>query len=158
MRSASLDAVDCGILFALHQDARNTTIADIADEGNVSASTVRNRIECLEDEGVIEGYYPKINYERAQFPLNGLFVCSAPANERNELAATALDSPGVVDVREMLTGVRNLHIEVIAVGTNDLASITNDLSTMGFEIVSPEIITDHYVHPWAQFELTEGEE
>jgi len=62
MSSTPLDEVDRGILFVLQQDARNTTIAEIADEVEVSSSTVRNRIDRLEDEGVIEGYYPKINY------------------------------------------------------------------------------------------------
>jgi DNA-binding Lrp family transcriptional regulator len=40
----------------------------------VSASTVRNRIDRLEEAGVIEGYYPKINYERANFPLHVLLL------------------------------------------------------------------------------------
>jgi DNA-binding Lrp family transcriptional regulator len=151
--SLSLDDVDRGILYALQRDARNTTINEIAEEVDVSPSTVRNRIEQLESTGVIEGYYPKINYERANFPLHVLFVCSAPAEQREELAASALDSRGVVDVREMLTSKRNIYIEVVATDTRDLTTITNDLSGMGFEIVSSEIITNHYTRPWSEFEF-----
>ncbi|MDS0281606.1 Lrp/AsnC family transcriptional regulator [Haloarcula onubensis] len=157
MSSVSLDEVDRGILFALQEDARNTTIADIAEEVEVSASTVRNRIERLEDTGIIEGYYPKINYERANYPLHVLFVCSAPAEEREELAVEALDRHGVVDVREMLTSSRNIYVEVIATDTRDLTDITNDLASMGFEITSSEIVTNHYTRPWAEFELDEPE-
>jgi len=153
MTSVSLDEVDRGVLFALQRDARNTTIADIAGEVDVSASTVRNRIEHMEEVGVIEGYYPKINYERANFPLHVLFVCSAPADQREELAANALDTHGVVDIREMLTSTRNIYVEVVAVDTGDLTQITNELATMGFEIVSSEIITNHYTRPWAEFEF-----
>jgi DNA-binding Lrp family transcriptional regulator len=47
---------------------------EIAEEVDVSASTVRNRIDRLEEAGVIEGYYPKINYERANFPLHVLLL------------------------------------------------------------------------------------
>ena len=53
MSQISLDDVDRGILFLLQEDARNTTIAEIAAEVEVSNSTVRNRIERLEESRVI---------------------------------------------------------------------------------------------------------
>ncbi|MFB6207534.1 MAG: Lrp/AsnC family transcriptional regulator [Haloglomus sp.] len=158
MDSGSLDDIDRGILYALQKDARNTTIADIAEEVGVSASTVRNRIEEMEKADVIEGYYPKINYEKANLPLHVLFVCSAPADEREELAVQALDSQGVIDVHEMLTSQRNIFVEVVAVDTKDLAAITNDLSELGFEILSSEIITNHYTRPWSEFEFGDDAE
>jgi len=157
MSSVSLDEVDQGILFALQRDARNTTIAEIAEEVDVSASTVRNRIEQLESQGIIEGYYPKINYERANFPLHTLFVCSGPAEERAELAAAALDCHGVTEVFEMLTSTRNIYVEAVATDTRDLSEITNTLSQLGLEIVSSEIVTSHRVRPWGEFEIEERE-
>lgn len=158
MNPVSLDEVDRGILYSLQRDARHTTIADIAEEVEVSASTVRNRIEDMETTGVIEGYYPKINYERANFPLRVLFVCTATADEREELAKRALESHGVVDVRELLTSKRNIYIEVVAVDTRDLTEITNHLTSKGFEILSSEIVTNHYTRPWAEFEFETDEE
>ena len=149
----ALDEVDRGILFLLQEDARNTTIADIAEKVEVSASTVRNRLADLEESGVIEGYYPKINYERAHFPLHVLFVCSAPADQREELAREALECHGVVDVREMLTSTRNIFVEVVATDTRDMAEITNQLTSLGFSVESTEIITNHYTRPWAEFEF-----
>lgn len=157
MSESPLDDVDRGILFALQRDARETTIAEIADEVDVSASTVRNRIDRMEDEGVIEGYYPKIDYERAGFPLRVLFVCSAPTNERDSLAEEALNTRGVIDVREMLTSQNNLYVDVVATGTRDLAVITEELSALGFTIVSSEISTRHLVRPWGQFEYDGGD-
>ncbi|PSQ16368.1 transcriptional regulator, partial [Halobacteriales archaeon QS_8_69_26] len=50
-----LDNIDRGILYMLQEDARNTTSADIADKTGVSASTIRNRLERLEGDGVIRG-------------------------------------------------------------------------------------------------------
>ncbi|MFA9428514.1 Lrp/AsnC family transcriptional regulator [Natronorubrum sp. A-ect3] len=158
MSQVALDEVDRGILFLLQEDARNTTIAEIAENVDVSASTVRNRIEDLEETGVIEGYFPKINYELANYPLHVLFVCSAPADEREVLAVDALDRHGVVDVREMLTSTRNIHIEVIATDTRDLTEITNGLASMGFSIESSEIITNHHTCPWTEFRFNEDEE
>lgn len=153
MGEVALDDVDRGILFLLQEDARNITIAEIAERVNVAASTVRNRIQDMEETGVIEGYFPKINYERANYPLHVLFVCSAPADEREELAANILDQNGVVDVREMLTSKRNIYVEVVATDTRDLTEITNSLTKMGFSVESSEIITNHYTRPWAEFEF-----
>jgi len=157
MGTVTLDEVDRGILYALQEDARNTTISEIAEEVDVSPSTVRNRIERLEAEGVIEGYYPKINYERANLPLHVLFICSAPAEQREQLAREALDARGVVDVRETLTGTRNLFVEAVATDTRDLAAITNDLAGLGFRIESSEILTNHYTRPWTHFDLGDAE-
>jgi Lrp/AsnC family transcriptional regulator, leucine-responsive regulatory protein len=153
MSEVALDDIDRGILFLLQNDARNITIAEIAEQVNVAASTVRNRIEIMEETGVIEGYFPKINYERANYPLHVLFVCSAPADEREELAASILDLHGVVDVREMLTSNRNIYVEVVATDTRDLTEITNELASTGFSVESSEIITNHYTRPWAEFEF-----
>ncbi|TYT62054.1 Lrp/AsnC family transcriptional regulator [Natrialba swarupiae] len=158
MGQIALDDVDRGILFLLQEDARNTTIAEIAEKVEVSNSTIRNRIERLEGRGIIEGYYPKIDYEQANYPLHVLFVCSAPADEREELALNALDCRGVVDVREMLTSRLNIFIEVVATNTRDLAEITSDLTSLGFEIESSEIVTNHYTRPWGEFEFEEAEE
>ncbi|WP_424019411.1 Lrp/AsnC family transcriptional regulator [Halorientalis pallida] len=153
MSEVALDEVDRGILFALQRDARNTTIEEIASEVDVSPSTVRNRIDRMESSGVIEGYYPKIDYEQANFPLHVLFVCSAASDEREELAAKALDARGVIDVRELLTGKNNLYIEVVATDTRDLTELTNELSNLGFQVESSEIITNHSVQPWGEFEF-----
>ncbi|TYL35935.1 transcriptional regulator [Natronococcus pandeyae] len=158
MREVALDDVDRGILFLLQNDARNVTIAEIAEQVNVAASTVRNRIEDMEETGVIEGYFPKIDYEKANYPLHVLFVCSAPADEREELAANILEQHGVVDVREMLTSKRNIYIEVVATDTRDLTKITNELASMGFSVESSEIITNHYTRPWTEFEFEKDEE
>ncbi|WP_227356864.1 Lrp/AsnC family transcriptional regulator [Haladaptatus salinisoli] len=48
-----------GILRILREDARQTTAQEIADTVGVSASTVRNRIDQLEAEGIVRGYHPK---------------------------------------------------------------------------------------------------
>lgn len=158
MSQVGLDDVDRGILYLLQVDARNTTITEIGESVGVSASTVRNRIEDLEKTGVIEGYYPKINYEKAHYPLHVLFVCSAPAEEREELAVTALDRRGVVDVREMLTSTRNIYIEAVATDTRNLTEVSNDLASLGFSIESSEILTNHYTRPWGEFEFRDDVE
>jgi len=52
--------------------------SDVADEVDVSASTVRNRIRKLEDADILMGYRPEVNYEKAGYQLRTLIVCTAP--------------------------------------------------------------------------------
>ncbi|WP_218836432.1 Lrp/AsnC family transcriptional regulator [Halorarum salinum] len=105
-----LDNIDRGILHLLQVDARNATAQEIADKVGTSASTVRNRIERLEKNDVIAGYHPELDYEAANLPLRVLFVVTAPPTERSEYVEELLDIKGVIDVREMLTGRRNVHV------------------------------------------------
>lgn len=64
--SVRFDEIDKRILYHLARDARGISAPDIADEVNVSAGSIRNRINRLEEEGVLEGYHARIDYERAE--------------------------------------------------------------------------------------------
>lgn len=149
-----LDNVDRGILHELQLDARNRTAQEIADKVDVSASTVRNRIEQLEADGIIEGYHPKIDYEEASLPLQVLFVCTASPSDREEMVEQVLDVRGVVDVRETLTGQRNLFVEAVGTGTTDTVRITDAIHEMGLSIESSEILRQRRVQPFNHFFFT----
>lgn len=151
----TLDNVDRGILYMLQLDARNTTSQEIADKVGVSASTVRNRIDRLEENGVIMGYHPQIDYERANLPFRVMFVISAPVSERGNFVERLMDIKGVVDVREMLTAVRNVHAEVVGNSTSDIARITDSIHDLGVEIESSEIIKQRKMQPFNHFYFTE---
>ncbi|MFU8867166.1 MAG: Lrp/AsnC family transcriptional regulator [Natronococcus sp.] len=147
-----IDSVDEGVLFALQRDARNVTINEIATDVEVSPSTVRNRIDKMEDAGVIEGYEPKIDYERAGFPLRLFFVCTSDPENRSSVAKNLLDVVGVVDITEMITSEYNLYIETVATSTSDLIRLTKELNERGLTVHSSEIITKKYSQPWGHFE------
>lgn len=148
-----LDDVDRGILHELQRDARNTTAQNIADKTGVSASTVRNRIDHLEETGVIEGYHPKLDYEAAGLPLQVLFVCTAPTETRATVVEDILDIRGVVNVRETLTGRRNLFVEVIADDTSDMVRISDGIHDLGLEVESSEILRQRRVQPFNHFQF-----
>lgn len=150
-----LDNVDRGILHELQLDARNRTAQEIADKVDVSASTVRNRIDELESDGIIEGYHPKIDYEKANLPLQILFVCSAPPTERSEMVEQVLDIRGVVDVRETLTGRRNLFVEAVGVNTTDTVRMTDAIHDIGLSVESSELLRQRRVQPFNHFFFTD---
>jgi Lrp/AsnC family transcriptional regulator, leucine-responsive regulatory protein len=149
-----LDEVDKGILYMLQQEARNTTAQEIGETVGVSPSTVRNRIDQLESDGVIQGYHPEIDYEAANLPLRVLFICTAPATRRSELADKVMDVQGVVDLREMMTGRRNVHIEIIATDTTDISRISDAIHELGLEIESSELMKRRQMQPFNHFHFT----
>ncbi|NUC72612.1 Lrp/AsnC family transcriptional regulator [Haloterrigena sp. SYSU A558-1] len=151
MTGIELDEVDRTILHALQEDARRTTAEEMGEEAGVSASTVRNRIEKLEDAGVIEGYHPHIDYESASYQLHMFIICRTPPDERSEIAKEALEIVGTVTVREMLTGANNLHIEAIAEDSDAVDNVTGKISDLGIEIVSTEIVKEEHVQPFNHF-------
>lgn len=67
MSDSPLDAVDRRILYLLQEDARYNTATEIAKQLDVSTNTVRNRIERLEEEGVVRGYNVDLDYAEAGF-------------------------------------------------------------------------------------------
>ena len=100
MPADALDELDYGILHLLQGDARHTSPVDTAKKLPVTDTTIRNRIQNMEDRGVIEKYVPVIDCEKAGFPLRVKFSCTAPVEERSDLAREALQIPHVVDAEK----------------------------------------------------------
>jgi DNA-binding Lrp family transcriptional regulator len=146
-----LDELDRRILHALMEDGRNTTAAEIADTANVSGATVRNRIHNLEDHGIIRGYSAQIDFDRAGGKLTNLYLCNVPVAERESLAHEARAIPGVINVRSLMTGRRNLHVLAVGDGVGDLKRVARGLSQLGIEIEDEDLIEDELFDPYGPF-------
>ncbi|MCX2818465.1 Lrp/AsnC family transcriptional regulator [Haladaptatus sp. F3-133] len=153
MDTVELDEIDRQILYELQKDARTTSSSDIAGELDISSSTVRNRIQKLEDEGVIRGYHIDIDYEKAGYPLFTKIICTAPISEREELADEARQVESVTAVREIMTGQRNVYVNAIGRSHDDLSRIGRELSELGLTIVDEQLIRDEYYCPYHGFLL-----
>jgi DNA-binding Lrp family transcriptional regulator len=146
-----LDEIDRQIIYALMTDARNTSSPTIAEEANVSSATIRNRIQQLEERGIIRGYTAQVDFERANSRLTTLYVCNVPIAEREALARSARTVPGVVNVRELMTGRRNLHVLAVGEDTDDLHRIARTLSEFGIEIEDETLVQRESASPYAPF-------
>ncbi len=146
-----LDEIDKLILYYLTADARTTSAPTIAEEGNVSPGTIRNRISQLEDHGIIEGYHANVDYERADGRLIDLFTCNASVSNRESLAVRVLDIPGVVNVRELASGRGNLQIKAVGADTDDLGRIAREIADLGIEIEDEDLIQREYFRPYGPF-------
>lgn len=146
-----LDDVDKGILHALQENARDATIETMGEQVGVSASTVRNRINDMEEAGIIEGYYPQINYERAGYDLHLLYLCRAPTRDRGRLAKKVLDVSGVVGVHEVLDSTKNVFVEAVATDPDQMATAHDSLIEMGLDVRSVEYVRHTYTQPFDHF-------
>lgn len=147
----TLDDTDKGILYSLQRDARRLTTEEIAEQVNVSASTVRNRIERMEDVGIVRGYYPDIDYDKAGLQLYVEIICSVPNPKREQLATEAREVSGVIAIREVLNGQKNIQIDAVGTDSDDVARITDELSKIGMEVANTKIIKDTYTQPFNHF-------
>jgi len=149
--SHRLDGIDRQIVYALMDDARNTSAPMIAENLNVSAGTVRNRIDRLEEEGIIQGYTATIDFERAGGRLTSLYMCTVPADERERLALAAQTIPGVINVRILMAGRRDLHVVAVGEDTEDLRDIARSLSELEIQIEDEELVQTEIRSPYAPF-------
>jgi len=146
-----IDEIDEQIIHYLTEEARHTSAPEIADKVDLAPPTVRNRISRLEEDGVILGYHAHVNYERANGRLTNLFICTTSATKRQELAQRALDVPGVVNVREIMTGKGDLRIKAVGTDTDDITRIAQDITDLGITIDDEGLIHREYFRPYAQF-------
>lgn len=153
MDRPELDELDQQILFELQGEARHTSSSDIASSLDVSASTVRSRIQRLEEAGVIRGYHADVDYEISGFQLYTLIVCTAPIPDREELAAQAVEVPGVVEVQEVMTGEANVLVRAVGTDGDDLTRIGEELDELGLRVSDEDLIRNTHRHPLSHFEL-----
>lgn len=151
MSESSLDDVDRAILSELHRDARNNTNAAIAEQIDMATSTVSKRINRLEEQGIIKGYRPEIDYEQVGLPLQVLFICTVPITERELLIQQAVDIDTVVNIRELMTGQQNVHILVAAQSNAEITKAAHAIDGLGFTVTDEILLRDEDTQPPVMF-------
>lgn len=156
--SRRLDEIDKRIIYALVQDARNTSAPMVAEEVDVSAGTIRNRIKQLEEDGVIAGYHAHIDFGRCEGRLTNLFICNTSVSDREKVAREVLKIPGVVNVRELRTGRGNLQIKAVGEDMNELTNLAEQISELGVDIEDEDLIQQEFFAPYQPFGPDSGGE
>ena len=154
MDDSLLDSVDRSILHHLQENARNN-ITDIANEVGVSGNTVRNRMEELEEKGIIKGYSVDIDYKEAGLDLHFAFTCTASISKREELARDILAIPGVIEVREFMTGQENIYLEALGTDAEDITRIAHEIDELGAEIHIEKLIRNDFSKLFSTFAPSE---
>lgn len=143
-----LDDIDRQIIHALMADARNTTAPMIAEHVNVSSGTVRNRINRLEEHGILRGYHANVDFESAEEKYTYLYVCTAPVGELESIAQEVLGIRGVINVRQLMSGQNNLHVFAVGQSTAEFSHIIRALSERQIEVTDKSLVTNELFEPY----------
>lgn len=150
-REVRLDKIDERTIYWLMTNARGISAPEISEGLNVSPGTIRNRINQLEENGIIRGYSANIDFQRAEGRLMNLYICTVPVAEREPLAHDIRSIPGVINVRELMSGKRNLHVKAVGENVESLQRIAHALAEMGLEIEEEHLIRDESDDPYTPF-------
>lgn len=151
MVSDELDNVDKGILYLLQENARTNTTTDIGEKVGVSSSTVSNRIKKLEDQGIVTGYHPTVDYEKTGMDHHLLVIGTVPFEEREAVADEIMGVSGVVCLRELLLDTANLTIELVGRAQEDMEQAIAELNSIGVEIERMALLNRERTQPYNHF-------
>ena len=158
MGTEEIDGVDKAILYALQEDARNMSSGDIAERTGTSDSTVRKRIQRLEDEEIVKGYSAEVDYQQSGYPLRMLLFCSASIPERGEIVSEILGIDGVVSVQELVTGEQNLLVTAVGESDSDITPVAQELLDMGLTVADEVLVRSHETTPFGGFDRAETDD
>ncbi|QZY00637.1 HTH-type transcriptional regulator Lrp [Halobaculum rubrum] len=87
------------------------SLRSLGEDLDVSVTTVSNHLRDLEDEGVIEGYTPRVNYDRLGYDVTAIVQLKVEGSALPEIVDRLREQKQMVTVYEV-TG----DYDVIAVG------------------------------------------
>ncbi|ELY41828.1 HTH-type transcriptional regulator Lrp [Natronorubrum tibetense] len=113
-------------------DNGRASLRSLAEELDVSVTTVSNHLSDLEEEGVIEGYTPKVNYDELGYDVTAIMQLKAEGHALPEITETLQDHRQMISVYEV-TG----DYDVIAIGKfEDTDDMNDQIKTL---ITDPDI-------------------
>ncbi|WP_306061110.1 HTH-type transcriptional regulator Lrp [Natronococcus wangiae] len=104
------ESLDEDLVNGLLGDGR-ASLRSLAEELDVSVTTVSNHLSDLEENGVIKGYTPKVDYNAAGYDVTAVMQLKAEGNALPEITETLKDHQQMISVYEV-TG----DYDVIAIG------------------------------------------
>ena len=112
-KTTRLDELDAKIINELLDDAK-TPLRTVATKLKVSFVTIMNRIKRLEQEGIIQGYTVKVNYEKLGYDVHVLIELRISKGKLLELERKIAEQPNVYTVFDV-TG----DVDAVIVGRFD---------------------------------------
>jgi DNA-binding Lrp family transcriptional regulator len=102
--------LDAKLINALLGDGR-ASLRSLAEKLDVSVTTVSNHLRDLEDEGVIEGYTPRVNYDALGYDVTAVIQLKVEGSALPDITERLKEEKQMISVYEV-TG----DYDIIAVG------------------------------------------
>ena len=116
-----LDETDRAILRILQADAR-TPFSEVARRIDMSSATVHDRVNRMEEAGVIEGYHAAVDPKAVGYGVSA-FVGLRVEQGREEDALERLREIGGVREIHLTTGEWDVMLKVVATDTDSLREL-----------------------------------
>jgi DNA-binding Lrp family transcriptional regulator len=148
--------LDARLINALLGDGR-ASLRSLAEDLDVSVTTVSNHLRDLEDEGVVRGYTPRVDYDALGYDVTAVVQLKIEGTALPEFVDRLRDEPRMTSVYEV-TG----DYDVIAVGkyrdTDEMNDQIKSLLTDERVRESNTSVVLNSVVENEQFELEVGED
>ncbi|MFC4550361.1 MULTISPECIES: HTH-type transcriptional regulator Lrp [Halorussus] len=102
--------LDAKLVNALLDDGR-ASLRSLAEELDVSVTTVSNHLKDLEEEGIIDGYTPKVDYDALGYDVTAIVQLKVEGNALADVTERLRNADRMISVYEV-TG----DYDIIAVG------------------------------------------
>ncbi|MDG5819356.1 HTH-type transcriptional regulator Lrp [Natronococcus sp. A-GB7] len=112
--------LDTDLVNELLENGR-ASLRSLAEELDVSVTTVSNHLSDLEAEGVIQGYTPVVDYAAAGYDVTAVMQLKVDGSALSEITSTLRDHDQIVSVYEV-TG----DYDIIAIGKFEDTDDMND--------------------------------
>lgn len=115
------DNLDIKIIESLSEDGRKS-LRSVAEELDVSVTTVSNHLDEMQEEGIIRGFKPVLNYPELGYTVTCALMIKAEGDSIRELVDELEEEDSLIYVYEV-TG----DFDVIAVGKFRNTERMNDM-------------------------------
>jgi Lrp/AsnC family transcriptional regulator, leucine-responsive regulatory protein len=124
-----LDQIDLKILYILQNDGRKR-LADIADEVELSAPAVMERVKKLEASGVIKGYQALVDGKKVGKDITA-FIGVSVGNQRDmdRFASQMMECQDVLECHHV-TGDESFVLKVKSANTGSLEKLLGDIRSV----------------------------
>lgn len=112
--------LDAKLINALLKDGR-ASLRSLAEELDVSVTTVSNHLSDLEDDGIINGYAPVVNYERLGYDVTAIIHLKVEGSSLPEITDRLRSHQQMTSVYEV-TG----DYDIVAIGKFEDTDGMND--------------------------------
>jgi DNA-binding Lrp family transcriptional regulator len=119
--------LDARLINELLTDGR-ASLRSLSEELDVSVTTVSNHLSELEEEGVVEGYQPVVDYDSLGYDVTAIMQLEVEGDALPDIADRLADQPRMTSVYEV-TG----DSDVVAIGkfedTDEMNDVIKELLT-----------------------------
>ena len=140
MYLSGLDEIDRKMLDLLTQNARYT-YSELGERLGLSRVAIKNRMDALEQRGVIEGYTVIVNPQRLGSAVSCYYEIETRPEALPRVIAALQDCPSVA-LAGRVPGARSLHVHAVAAVQEELETLTREVldQLSGVERIESSVI------------------